>query len=61
MNNSGRVYTGASLECIYCRCSRSQGQPPGNSPVLDCLRGCGGPQFGHQDSHNVEEENKVDL
>lgn len=30
-------------------------------PVLDCLWGGGGSQFGHQDSHNVEEEDEVDL
>lgn len=32
-----------------------------NSPVLYGFRGGGGSQFGHEDSHDVEEENKVYL
>lgn len=30
-------------------------------PVLDGLRGGGGSQLGHQDPHDVEEEDEVNL
>lgn len=30
-------------------------------PVLDSFRRGGGSQLGHQDSHDVEEENEIDL
>lgn len=32
-----------------------------NIPVLDGLGGGGGPQLGHQDPHDVEEEDEVNL
>lgn len=32
-----------------------------NVPVLDCLGCGGGSQFGHQDPHDVEEENEINL
>lgn len=32
-----------------------------NLPVLDGLGGGGGPQFGHQDPHDVKEEDEVNL
>ena len=34
---------------------------PVNVPVLDGLGGGGGPQFGHQDPDDVEEEDEVNL
>lgn len=33
----------------------------GHVPVLDGLRRGGGAQLGHEDSHDVEEENEIDL
>lgn len=52
---------------LSCRAARREGKARPNMhtrvnvPVLDGLGGGGGPQFGHQDPHDVEEEDEVNL